>query len=195
MAPALDLDGTGTNNTLTTVFPTNGVALGDVIFAFNGGGYDVLNYKTVGRGVSAVTGWFLGSTLDNNYPLNPGQAVFYAPAANETNTQVGTVISGTNIANVHIAPANGISLVSSVIPIAGGITSNLQYNPTLGDVIFNYNGSGYDVYNYKTVGRGVSAVTGWFLGSSVVEPQINVGSGAWLQPASTTNWVQTLNLQ
>ena len=191
VAPALDADGTGTNSTITTVFGTNNVSIGDVIFAFNGVGYDVLNYKTVGHGATAVTGWYLGSALDNSYPLNPGEAVFYSSAANETNTQVGVVLQGTNLPNAYIAGAGGISLVSSVVPLAGGLTTQLGYNPSIGDVVFSYNGLGYDVYNYKTVGHGATAVTGWYLGSTLAEPQIPIGGGVWLQPATSTQWVES----
>jgi hypothetical protein len=196
VSPSLDFDGTGTNNTISTVFPTNGVTVGDVVFAFNGASYDTLNYKTVGHGATAVTGWYLGSTLENSYPLNPGVAVFYSSVASETNTQVGNVILGTNIANAYVAKtAGGISLVGSVVPVSGGLTTTLGYNPSIGDVVFQYNGSGYNTYNYKAVGHGATAVTGWYLGSTLAEPQIPVGSGVWLQTATSTNWSQTLTVQ
>jgi len=192
VAPALDLDGTGTNNTISTVFPTNGVSVGDVVFAWNGTGYNTLGYNTVGHGASAVTGWYLAGVLTNGYPINPGQAVFYQPAADETNTQVGVVLQG-SITNAYLASAGGISLVSSTVPVAGGLTTTLGYNPTVGDVVFQYNGSGYNTYGYNTVGHGASAVTGWYLAGAVAEPQISVGSGFWLQPVANTNWVQNFN--
>jgi len=118
--------------------------------------------------------------------------VFYSPAANETNTQTGTVLQGTNIV-IKIASAGGISLVASAVPLAGGVTTTLQYNPTLGDTIFVYNGTGYDTYNYKKVG--LFGTPGWYLGDAAQEPQIPVGSGFWLQPVATTNWVQNFTVQ
>jgi hypothetical protein len=193
LAPALDLDGTGTNNTVSTVFPTNGTTVGDVVFVFNGSGYDTLNYITSGHGASAVTGWFLGSTLTNTYPINPGQGVFYSPAANETNTQVGVVLQGSNVVNRYFPSAGNVSIVASVSPVAGGLTSALGYTPTVGDVVFQFNGAGYNTYNYITSGHGASAVTGWFLGSTETEPQIPIGTGFWIQPEANTNWTENFN--
>ena len=189
VAPALDLDGTGTNNTVGTVFGTNNPTIGDVVYVFNGLGYDTLNFKTAGHG-STVANWYLGANIDNSYPINPGESVFYAPAATETNTQVGIVMQGTNLTNAYLAAAGQISLVASIVPIGGGVTTALTYNPSIGDVIYIYNGAGYDTYNYKTAGHG-STVGNWYNGATIVEPQIAVGSGFWLVPATSTNWVES----
>lgn len=151
IAPALDLDGTGKNNTISTVFSTNGVTPGDVVYVFTGSGYDTISYALAGRGY-ATNGWYLGSTLTNNYPINPGEAVFYAPQANETNVQVGNVLLGTNVVNAYFPiAANQVNLVSSVIPLSGGVTTVLGYNPTPGDVIFQYTGAGYNTYSYSAL--------------------------------------------
>ena len=189
VAPSLDADGTGTNNTVSTVFP--GPTVGDNVFVFNGSGYNILSYSTVGHGAGAVTGWYLNGSQTNGYPLNPGVSVFYQPAANETNTQVGTVLQGTNLVNKYFPAGGGIGLVASQVPIAGGVTTALGYIPTVGDNIFIYNGSGYNIYSYSTVGHGAGAVTGWYLNGTQSEPQIAVGQGFWLQPIGNTNWVQS----
>jgi len=199
VSPSLDADGTGTNNTISTVFGTNNVTIGDTVFAYNQAtaGYDTLNYSKIGHGASAVTGWYLNGVASPNYVINPGSSVFYLPAANETNTQVGTVLQGTNLVNTYVAPAGGISLVSSIVPIAGGLTTTLGYTPTIGDVVFVYNAGagGYDTYNYSKIGHGVSAVTGWYLNGVAAEPNIPVGSGFWLQPVATTTWTQSFIAQ
>jgi len=189
VAPALDADGTGTNNTISTVFSTPTV--GDVAFVFNGSGYNTIGYNTVGHGANAVTGWYLNGVLTNGYPINPGVSVFYQPAANETNTQVGTVLQGTNLVNKFFPAAGSIGLLSSQVPIAGGVTTVLGYTPSVGDVVFEYNGSGYNTYGYNTVGHGANAVTGWYLNGVLSEPQVAVGQGFWLQPAQSTNWTQS----
>jgi hypothetical protein len=192
ISPALDADGTGTNNTVSTVFPTNNVTIGDNVFIFNGTGYDILTYCQPPRGNGL--GWYLGNALTNNYPLNPGIAVFYSPAANETNVQTGTVLLGASVSNPNVA-AGRISLVASMIPLAGGVTTTLQYSPSIGDVIFLYNNAShsYDSYTYVTPPRGDG--TGWYLGNTLTEPQIPVGGGFWLQPATSTNWVQNFTGQ
>jgi hypothetical protein len=195
VAPALDLDGTGTNNTVASVFSTP--AIGDTVYVFNGSGYTALNFKVVGTGhpVVNVTNWFNGSTLSTNFPINPGESVFYLPVANETNTQVGVVLQG-SVTNQYFPAANSLGLVSSTIPISGGITSVLGYQPTLGDTVYLYANGGYNAFNYRVVGTGhpVVNVTNWFNGSTADEPVITVGSGFFIQPASNTNWVETLNV-
>ena len=196
VSPALDLDGKGTNNTVSTVFPTP--TIGDTVFVFNGSGYDTLNYAVVGAGRPPVytTNWFLGVTPSAGYKINPGVGVFYLPAANETNTQVGNVLQGTNILNAYFPAGGNIALVSSQVPIGGGLTSVLGYNPSLGDTVYIYDNGGYDVYNYTSVGSGRPPVyhTNWYLGVTPGEPVIGVGQGFWLLPASNTNWSQTLNV-
>jgi hypothetical protein len=202
VAPALDLDGTGTNNTVSSVFTTP--AIGDTVFAFNGSGYDTISYTYVvvsGHGATAVyaTNWFNGSSIATNYPINPGRGVFYLPATNETATMVGTVLQGT-FTNRYFPTAGNLSLVSSQIPEAAGITSVLGYKPSIGDNVFTFVNGGYNTYSYTFVvvsGHGATAVyaTNWFNGSVQGEPVIGVGQGFWIQPANNTNWVQSFTVQ
>jgi energy-converting hydrogenase Eha subunit A len=196
VAPSLDLDGTGTNNTVSTVFPTP--VLGDNVYVFNGSGYTTLNYKSLGTGHPVVytTNWFLGVTASPNYPINPGESVFYLPAANETVTQVGTALTGTNV-NAYFPAAGQVALLSSVIPISGGLTSVLGYKPNLGDNVYIYNGTGYTTYNYKSLGTGHPVVytTNWFLGVTASEPVVNVGQGFLIDPAVANTWTEILNVQ
>jgi hypothetical protein len=189
IAPSLDVDGTGTNNTISTVFP--GASVGDNVYIFNGAGYNSLSYATQGHGAGATTGWFFNGALTNGYPVNPGESMFYQPAVNETNTQVGTVLQGTNLVNKYFPAGGGIGLVASQVPIAGGLTTALGYVPTVGDNVYIYNGAGYNSYSYATQGHGAGATTGWFYNGALAEPQIAVGQGFWIQPAVNTNWVQS----
>jgi hypothetical protein len=197
VSPALDADGTGTNNTISTVFPSP--ALGDTVYVFNGSGYDTLNYTAVGSGHPVVytTNWFNGVTASPTYKINPGVSVFYLPAANETATEVGTVLQGTNLVNQYFPPANTIQLLSSQVPISGGLTSVLGYKPTLGDTVYIYDNGAYDTYNYTAVGQGHPVVytTNWFNGVTPSEPVISVGQGFWMLPAANTNWVESFIAQ
>ena len=200
VAPTLDYDGTGTNNTISSVFTTP--AIGDAVFAFNGSGYDTISYTVVtsGHGASATftTNWFNGSTIATNYPILPGRGVFYLPATNETATIVGTVLQGT-LTNKFFPAANNVALVSSAVPITGGLTSVLGYNPSIGDNVFTFAGGSYSTYSYTVVtsGHGASATftTNWFNGSVQGEPIIGVGQGFWIQPIANTNWVTTFVVQ
>jgi hypothetical protein len=190
VSPCLDVDGTGLNNLITNVFPNP--TIGDVAYVFNGAGYDNLNYIG-GRG-APFTGWSLNNVnVGGTYKLNPGVSVFYLPVATETNTQVGIVLQSATLTNSYVAAANGISLVGSMAPLAGGVTTVLQYAPTIGDVIYIYNGAGYDNYNYIG-GRG-APFTGWSLNNVEVEPVIPLAGGFWLQPVSSTPWVQNFIVQ
>jgi hypothetical protein len=197
IAPALDADGNGTNNTVATIFTTP--SMGDTIFVYNGTSYDGLVYKAVGTGHPVVytTNWFNGSTVAASYKINPGQSVFYLPATTETATVTGTVMQGTNLVNAYFPAAGSIQLLSSQVPISGGLTSVLGYKPTMGDTVFVYDKGQYDGYVYKAVGTGHPVVytTNWFNGSTAGEPIINVGQGFWLLPAANTNWVQNFIVQ
>jgi hypothetical protein len=198
----LDADGTGTNNTFASVY--SNPAVGDNVYVFNisSGQYDTYSYlkKTTGHGTSAVTvtNWYDPSgNVANNDNLNPGQGVFYNAAVNETNTFVGNVLVGT-WTNSNVPPANGFNLVSGQISVGGGLTTVLGYQPNIGDnvYLFNVSSGQYDTYSYlkKTTGHGTSAVTvtNWYDPSgNANEPQISVGQGFWLNPASTTSWTMT----
>ena len=194
VSPALDLDGTGTNNTVVTVFPNP--TIGDTVYAFNGSSYDTLSYTVVSLGGHPPvlsTNWYNGATIATNYPINPGRSVFYKAAVNETNTQTGNVLQGT-FTNRYFPAAGSISLLSSQIPIAGGLTSVLQYNPTIGDTVYIYNNGTYTTYSFTIVSLGGHPPvlsTNWYNGATQVQPSINVGQGLWLLPAANTNWTQT----
>lgn len=197
VAPTLDLDGTGIHNTVATVFTTP--TIGDTVYVFNGSGYDVLNYTVVGSGRPPVytTNWFNGSAVASSYPINPGVSVFYLPAANETATLVGNVLQSTNLVNTYFPAAGNFELLSSVAPIAGGLTSVLGYHPTIGDTVYIYDNGQYDTYNYTVVGSGRPPVytTNWFNGSLQSEPVIQVGQGFWMLPAASSSWVQNFIVQ
>jgi len=191
---ALDADGTGTNNTISSVFATP--SIGDTVYSFNGAGYDVLSYISKGSGhpVVYVTNWFNGATAEPNYSINPGESVFYLPAASQTVTEVGVALTGT-LKNSYFPAAGKIALLGSVSPIGGGLTSVLGYEPNLGDNVYVYGSGAYNVYSYIAKGSGhpVVYVTNWFNGATAGEPVINVGQGFWLQSAAANSWTEVVN--
>jgi hypothetical protein len=189
-SPALDVDGTGTNGTITTVIGTN-VASGTTVLVFNGTGYDALQFAPLTRNGSPV--WQLeGTGADPTYPLNVGEGFWIQDPTDTNLLETGTVMQGT-LTNEYVMPGGDYSLLSSQAPLSGGITTALNYQPNSGDTILIYNGTGYNAYQYAPLTRNGSPV--WQLeGGGQAEPQISVGQGFWLQPALTTNWTETLNI-
>jgi len=185
VTPALDADGTGTNNTYNTVFPSP--TLGDVVFTFNGTAFTAATYKAGPH--NAGTNWYIGTTVAGSDSLAVGQGVFYLPAATETATEVGVALTGT-VTNSFFPATGKTALLGSASPIGGGITSVLGYHPNLNDVVFTYNGS-YTAYTWKAGPH--NAGTNWYVGTTLSEPSINVGQGFWITPASANSWVESVN--
>jgi hypothetical protein len=198
-APALDVDGTGTNNTIATVYPNP--TQGDSVYVFNSaaGSYDILTYQSKNLGSRTnpnyVTNWFNGAgNQDATYSINPGEGVFYLPFAKETNTMVGVVLQGT-LVNKYLPTAGKFAMVSSQVPVSGGLDSVLGYVPTIGDNAYIFANGSYDVFTFQIKNLGSRTnpnyITNWIDANSVVgEPVINVGQGFWLNPIASTTWVQ-----
>ncbi len=172
----LDLDGTGTNNTIVGVFGTS-LPSGSAI------------YKFVGSSFSGFYGYTTRGGWTGNSSLNPGEGVMVqipgtVPPTNFT--FVGQVLQGSQT-NQYIAP--GFTVLSSKIPLSGGLQTVLQYTPANADAVSIYEQSlnaglgGYATYTYSTRG-------GWAGG----EPQISPGVGFFLSTTSTT-WVQNFTVQ
>jgi len=184
VSPALDADGTGTNNTISTVFPTP--SLNDVVYTFNGSGFTVLTYKAGPH--NSGTNWYIGTTAAGSTPLNVGQGVFYLPAATETATEVGVALTG-SVANNNFPAAGKTALLASASPVGGGITTVLGYQPNINDTVFTYNG-GYTVYTWKAGPH--NSGTNWYIGTTQTEPNISVGQGFWLTAAAANTWTETV---
>jgi len=196
-APAFDLDGTGTNNTIGTLYPNP--AIGDQVYTYSAAGFDILQYqiKSLGRSGGTATNWYDANSgnLASGDPVNVGEGVFYLPAVNETNTYVGQVLNGT-VTNAYFPTAGNFGLVASEIPYAGGITTVLGYQPNIGDQVYLFNAiSGYDIIQYqiKSLGRSGGTATNWYDANSgaQIEPQISVGEGFFIVPAAANQWAET----
>jgi hypothetical protein len=116
-------------------------------------------------------------------------------------SQAQGVYSQNIVGYVNIPLTNGVlALVAPALDLDGTGTNNTVASvfstPAIGDTVYVFNGSGYTALNFKVVGTGhpVVNVTNWFNGSTADEPVITVGSGFFIQPASNTNWVETLNV-
>jgi hypothetical protein len=191
IANQLDFDGTGLNNTPANILGTN-VPPNTAVYGWAlGGGWNIAQY-TVGR---AGAGW---SVESGSMPtLNPGQGVWLSiPSGgsltiNSNITTVGQVDQGSLI-NTNFMPAGGFSLLSSIVPIAGGLQTVLNYTPLANDTVYQWSTATTPpswIINQYTVGRAGSA---WSLeagpAGSPAEPTLSVGQGFWLSSGVGASW-------
>lgn len=176
----LDLDGTGTNNTVQGVFGSQ-LPSGSSVYAFAGGAYanPAASYTTKG-------GW-AGGTNAANAALNTGGGVFIKVPSAATVTVVGNVMQGA--LSTHFI--NGYNIISSQVPMAGLMQTGLGYTPTSGDTVYIWN-SGAQGYNnpassYTTKG-------GWAGGG---QPNLAIGQAVFLKSAAGAggNWTTNFTVQ
>jgi len=178
----MDADGTGTNNTVISVLGTN-LPAGSQLLTWNGATFEANNFSVPFHGTVPV--W------DNpNASLNPGAGFFINNPGSTTNrTVVGTALVGTNL-NSNLTHGGGYYAISSISPVGGDITTNLDYTPSLNDQVLLWDDAiqTYDIYNYSVPFHQVNPV--W----SPSVPQIAVGQGFFL---NTTNanptWTEVVN--
>ena len=178
VANQLDYDGYMTNNTITNVFGTTNLIANSAVYSFDpiAGSFNIANF---------VRGTWKGDWMDGNAALTPGKGVFVfnADVNPVTITTVGTVIQGSN----NIPLVAGFQIVSSIAPVAGDLQTNLNYTPTVGDTVYQFDpvGQGYSVNQYISRSGGK-----W----SPARPVLNVSDAIFLQPVNATNWIQTFTV-
>jgi len=193
IANQLDFDGTGTNNTSSNVVGTN-VPVGSVLYTWNPTtvAYNIDTLATV-KGSTTVA-W------SKNYSLNPGQGAWLSiPAgklAGTTSnlTTVGQVDQGSQYAvNPNLNPAGGFSLVSSMVPLAGGLTTVLGYAPQAKDTVYQWDiaTQGYNISTYAQVKGSSPPTYAW----SPKEPAIAVSEGFWLNSTAAAVWSNYFQVQ
>jgi hypothetical protein len=177
LANQLDFDGTGTNNTVETVFGTNLLA-STTVLAWEPG---LATYTSATWINSKGTFKWSGNTNGINAALNVGGGVFVSSPATNNVTLVGTVIQGTNV----IALTTGYNLVSPIQPIAGGLQTTLGFSPVVGDTVLEWTPAGqtYVAYNYISS----KGTLKW----NPSEPQIAVGQSFFVQAPSAQTWTNT----
>jgi hypothetical protein len=147
-------------------------------------------------GTGGAAGQFQAASWDSAFgwsgaaataTINPGQGFFIkAPAGtNAINlTFIGDVPTGT----LNTTLQAGLQIVSSQVPQAGKLQTDLGYNPDGGDT----------VYQWDTTKQGY-VVSSWdptFLWSPA-EPTLDVGDAIFLQKAATAKnltWTRTFNV-
>jgi hypothetical protein len=187
VSPTFDLDGTGTNGTITTVVGTN-VAVNTTVLAWNGAGYDTLVYESPKKG-SPVNWQLQGVGADPTYTLNAGEGFFIDDPSDTNLTVEGNVLSG-SVTNNYVPAADNYNLLGSKIPYGGDITTNLNYIPSVNDTVLTWNGNGFNTYVYESPKKG-SPVAWQLQGVGAQDPIISVGQGFFLNPSAANTWVET----
>jgi len=176
VANQLDIDGTGTNNTVYTTIGTNLVS-GSKILSFDPVSQTYKSIQINGSGV-----WSAGSGAPFvKAGLQPGGSVFvFNAGSTPTNiTLVGTVLQQTNITSFP----SQYQMAANHFPVAGYITTNFNYvaNAPVGtvkDKVLTWNVTSQTFVTHQFSG------TAWSGGS----PSVGVGEGFFLIPDQTTIW-------
>jgi len=161
-----------TSNQVSDLFNSTPVAT--AVFRWNGAGFD--EYDNFGGA------W---GTPNNPTALLPGEAVFVqipAGSGSTSLTLIGQVQTGTQSLTIVASP--GYNFVSSVIPKAGALDTDLGYTPSLGDAVFTWDSVAQGYVENDFFGAGA----GWSTGSS---PSLAIGQGIVLSAAAAGTWSQT----
>jgi hypothetical protein len=174
VANTLDLDGTGTNNTVQTTFGTQLTSA--TALSLVGGVFTSCSYST-------KSGWFGSGTNAVNAALNPGGGVFVNTGTPTTVTLVGNVLQG-SLSKSYPA---GYNIISSQVPIAGLMQHTLNFQPSGSITVLTYqNGVGYNpASSYSTK-------SGWF---GAGEPNLTVGQAVVENAAAAQSWNTNFTVQ
>lgn len=147
-----------------------GVPEGTIVFAYaQGSGFTPNAFE-------------FGEWSNPNQVLAPGAGFFLqnnSDAAVKV-TLVGEVPQGTALST---ALANGLNLVSSQVPQAGKLVTDLGFPAVEGDVVFQWNGTSYRPANGFEFGE-------WSGG----EPTIGVAEGFFVQKNGASTWTRSFSV-
>jgi hypothetical protein len=175
VANQLDVDGTGTNNSILTAVGTNFPG-GTAVLYWNPSTAFFATTKLSGAGK-----WTANNQLLTN-AMNPGSGFFIQVAAPTNVTFVGNVITGTN---TYAVPA-GYTVVAPSAPVSGTLDTTNGYHPSKNDAILVWNNATSFFTTHKFGG------TSWTGGG---DPQLTVGQSVFLDAVNNTNWTEVLNVQ
>jgi hypothetical protein len=126
--------------------------------------------------------WFLNGQENEGGTLSPGTpAWLYNPSSIAfTNIFIGISPVGSQLTNSVFV---GTNYLASILPEFGTLSSNLDYNPNVGDVVSLWNPVSQSFFAYT------NTVSGWLPS----QPSINLGYGFILTTAYTNEWVESLS--
>jgi hypothetical protein len=168
----LDKDGTGTNNTITTVFG-NSLPDGTTVYKFSGGTFSQSDLFFNGPG------WLAGGTIT----MNPGEGIFVQTPGPATVTVTGNVLQG-NQSNSFGA---GFNIIANKVPIEGLLTSQLNYQPTDNDTLYFWDPVS------QTYATSFLYITG--PGWLPFEPTVSLGQAFFIQAANSNSWTTNFVVQ
>ena len=156
-----------TDNTVETLFAN--VPNGTQIFKFDSG---TAQFTPASKG---LLGWINGTLT-----VVPGEAIFvFNPDASPfTVTFVGNVNQG-SLTNSLVA---GFNMISSQVPQAGLVETDLGAPISNGEIVYKWNGTGYDPFSF--------GLLGWLPS----EPTINVGEGFWINKVAAADWTRNFDV-
>jgi hypothetical protein len=154
-------------NTVGILFA--GVPEGTTIFKFS-----------AASGTYSANGFEFGEWANPSQTLEPGEGAFVSVPSAVTVTFVGEVRQGTLTTPI----IQGLQIVSSQVPQAGGIQTVLGYPPADGDTVY--------VWNQTTQGY---STLGYEFGEWSAEPNLDVGEAVFLSASSAKSWTRTFTVQ
>jgi len=155
-----------TNATPETIFGDR-LPVGSKVYRYNGEIYNIAEYIVGFGGV----GW------DNSFDIGQGVAYWVdVPEGTMTNLLSGEVETADAVTNTV---ATGLQLFAFPYPVEMKV-KDLGFTPTVGDHIYYYNGSGYNIAEYIVGFGGV----GWDNDFT-----IPVGYGFWYESHASSNTV------
>ena len=157
------------DNTVASLFPSP--PPGAVVFKFS-----------TGTGAFSATTFAFGSWDNPTLSLVPGEGFFFKNPTGTifTNTFVGNVKQGALTTSLGA----GFSLVSSQVPQAGLVTTDLGLPPVAGDTVFQY----------SNLANAYTSSTFVFGSWSPNEPAIAVGEGFFVKKAIAASWTRTFSV-
>ena len=136
---------------------------------------------TYAQGSGFSTAGFEFGAWSANPSVAPGIGFFVSSPTAATITLVGEVPQGT----LATALGAGLNLVSSQVPQAGKLETDLKYAPAEGDI----------VYQWDAAAQGYKAANGYEFGAwSGGEPVVAVGEGFFLSRAAAGSWSRTFSV-
>jgi hypothetical protein len=172
VANQLDLDGTGTNNTVISAVGTN-LPANSQILAWTGSSFKTTTFNGTAWNSAAVSAPVVKA-------MQPGSGFFiYTPTPTNV-TFVGNVITGSNSYPITA----GYQIVAPSGPVSGTLDTTNHYVANVNDAILVWNGSSFKTHTYNG--------SAWNGGG---DPQLSVGQSVFLNAASSSTWNEVLNVQ
>jgi hypothetical protein len=159
-------------NTITNLFAS--VPEGTTVYKFN-----------PATGSYTANGFEFGEWSDKTQTLVPGEGAFVKiPAGGSAKvTFVGDVVQSVNGAPVSTPIPKGFSIVSSQVPQAGKIQTDLKFTPAEGDT----------VYQWKP-GNQTWSTLSYEFGAWSAEPDLKVGEAVFMNAVAAKSWDRVFNV-